>query len=238
MGKTFPCHDVIVNHDVIDYSSFRADTLNEANCQLYLHETDAIDNSDLIAFGQRIGDISNPFVIEAQPMPVWLSVSWWRHQMEAFSALLAICAGNSPVNGKSPAQRPVTRSFDVFFDLCLNKRLSKQSWVWWFETPWRSLWRHWIVLTFIRQGRNGNINNGDFEANNAALQWRHNGCDSVSNHQSHDCLLNRLFRPRSKKTSKLRVTGLCAGNSPGTSEFPAQMANYAENVSNWWRHHG
>ena len=70
------------------------------------------------------------------------------------------------------------------------------------------------------------------------LLWRHNGPDSVSNHQPHDCLLNRLFRRRSKKTSKLRVTGLCAGNSPGTGEFPAQMASYAENVSNWWRNHG
>ena len=68
------------------------------------------------------------------------------------------------------------------------------------------------------------------------LQWRHNGRDSVSNHQPHDCLLNRLFRRRSKKTSKLRVTGLCAGNSPGTGEFPAQMAIYAENFSIWWRH--
>ena len=65
----------------------------------------------------------------------------------------------------------------------------------------------------------------------------HNGRDSVSNHQHHDCLLNRLFRRRSKKTSKLRVTGLCAGNSPGTGEFPAQMASNAENVSIWWRHH-
>ena len=52
------------------------------------------------------------------------------------------------------------------------------------------------------------------------LQWRHNGRNSVSNHQPHDCLPNRLFRRRSKKTSKLRVTGLCAGNSPGTGEFP------------------
>ena len=52
---------------------------------------------------------------------------WWRHQMEAFSALLAICAGKSPVTGEFPAQRPVTRSFDIFFDLRLNKRLSKQS---------------------------------------------------------------------------------------------------------------
>ena len=69
------------------------------------------------------------------------------------------------------------------------------------------------------------------------LQWRHNGPDSVSNHQPHDCFLNCLFRRRSKETSKLCVTGLCAGNSPGTGKFPAQMASYAENVSIWWRHH-
>ena len=62
--------------------------------------------------------------------------------METFSALLAICAGNSPVTGEFPAQRPVTRSFDVFFDLRLNERLSKRSWGWWCETPSRPLWRH------------------------------------------------------------------------------------------------
>ena len=66
---------------------------------------------------------------------------WWRHQMETFSALLALCAGNSPVPGAFPAQMPVTRSFDVFFDLRLNKRLSKQSWGRWFETPLGPLWR-------------------------------------------------------------------------------------------------
>ena len=70
-----------------------------------------------------------------------------------------------------------------------------------------------------------------------SLQWRHNGRGSVSNHQPHHCLLNLWFRRRSKKTSKLRVTGLCVGNSPGTGEFPAQMASNAENVSIWWRHH-
>ena len=70
-----------------------------------------------------------------------------------------------------------------------------------------------------------------------SLQWRHNGRDSVSNHQPHDIFLNRLFRHRSKKTSKLRVTGLCAGNSPEADDFPAQMASNAENVSIWWRHH-
>ena len=67
--------------------------------------------------------------------------TWWRHQMETFSALLAICAGNSPVSGEFPAQRPVTRGFDVFFDLRLNKRLGKQSWGWWLETLSCSLWR-------------------------------------------------------------------------------------------------
>ena len=69
--------------------------------------------------------------------------AWWRRQMETFSVLLAICAGNSPVPGEFPAaQRPVTRSFDVFFDLHPNKRLSKQWWGWWFEVLSCPLWRH------------------------------------------------------------------------------------------------
>ena len=67
--------------------------------------------------------------------------------METFSALLAFCAGNSPVTGEFPSQRPVTRRFDVFFDLRQNKRLDKQSWCWWFETPSRQLWRHRNELT-------------------------------------------------------------------------------------------
>ena len=69
------------------------------------------------------------------------------------------------------------------------------------------------------------------------LQWRHNGRDGVSNHQPHHCLLNLLFRRRSKKTSKFRVTGLCAGNSTVTGEFPAQVGSNAKNASIWWRHH-
>ena len=75
-----------------------------------------------------------------------LGISWRRHQMETFFALLVRCAGNSPVTGEFPSQRPVTRSFDVFSDLRPNKRFSKQSWGWWFETPLRSLWRHCNVL--------------------------------------------------------------------------------------------
>ena len=75
--------------------------------------------------------------------------AWWRHQMETFSALLALCAGNSPVPDEFSAQRPVTRSFDVFFDLPLNKRLSKQAWCWWFETLSCPLWRHCNVFEFL-----------------------------------------------------------------------------------------
>ena len=66
-----------------------------------------------------------------------------------------------------------------------------------------------------------------------ALQWRHNGYNGISNHQRLDCLLNRLFRRRSKKTSKL-----CEENSPVTGEFPVQRASNTNNVSIWWRHHG
>ena len=68
--------------------------------------------------------------------------TWRRHQMEKFSALLALCAGNSPVTAEFPTQRPVKRSCDVFIDLSLNKPLRKQLWGCWFETPSRSLWRH------------------------------------------------------------------------------------------------
>ena len=70
-----------------------------------------------------------------------------------------------------------------------------------------------------------------------SLKWRHNGHDGISNPQPHHWLLNRLFRHRSKKTSKLPVAGLHAGNWLVTGEIPAQMASNAENVSIWVRHH-
>ena len=79
---------------------------------------------------------------KGKPIPQDNKWWWWRYERETFSALLALCAGNSPVNGEFPSQRPVTWSFDVFFDLCLNKRLSKQSWGWWFQTPSCPSWRH------------------------------------------------------------------------------------------------
>ena len=75
-------------------------------------------------------------------IPHMLIHTWWHHQMETFFALLALCVGNSPVTGEFPTQRPVTRSFGVFFDMSLNKRLSKQSRRRWFKTSSRSLWRH------------------------------------------------------------------------------------------------
>ena len=77
--------------------------------------------------------------------------SWWRHQMETFSTLLALCAGNSPVTGEFPSQRSMMQSVDNFFDVHLNKRLSKQSRHWWFEQPSRSLQRH----RKVRRNTNG-----------------------------------------------------------------------------------
>ena len=146
-----------------------------------------------------VGDKNNTLICG-----LLISMSWWRHQMETFSAL--------PVPGEFPTQRPVTRSFDVYFDLRPNKRLSKQSLGWWFETPGWSLWRHHNGCYFhhVMCG----------SPKNFTLLWRHNEQDSVYNHQPRGCLLDRLFRRRSKKTSKLRVTGLCVGNSPGPVNSP------------------
>ena len=83
--------------------------------------------------------------------------------MENFSALLVICVGNSLVTSECPSQRPVTQSFDVFFDLRLNKRLSKQSWGWWFETPSCPLCRH----------RNGSHVQRDSSGEMVSMTWRH-----------------------------------------------------------------
>ena len=106
----------------------------------------------------------------------------------------------------------------------------------WKNTPfWRNGWEHGCTLwsRLAGPGRHG----GSHRGSPTTLQWRHNGFDGVSTDQPHHCLLNRLFGRRWKKTSKFRVTGLCAGNSPGTGKFPAQMASNAENVSIRWRYH-
>ena len=105
--------------------------------------------------------------IEIRGTGVYLFVlSWWRHQMETFSALLAICAGYSLVSGEFPTQRPVTRSFDVFFDLRLNKRLCKQLGGWWFETLSRPLWRHRnvyvLLLSWLTLSNSPSFHSGDW----------------------------------------------------------------------------
>ena len=132
--------------------------------------------------------------------------------METFSALLALCAGNSPFPGEFPAQRPVTRSFDVFFDLRPNIRLSKQSWGWWFETPSHSLWCHcnvpelctnlqnmhiwswdavWSFLTFYIH----RIPGAGYMYNRKLSSWpiRHSPCVQVIHQSIHvvcNCCLN------------------------------------------------
>ena len=91
------------------------------------------------------------------------------------------------------------------------------------------LWKDWMRTLSGLQVHSGNCW--------WPLQWRHNGHDGVSNHQPHHCWLQFLFRLRSTITSKLRVTGLCVGNSPVTGEFLTQRASNLENVSIWWCHH-
>ena len=85
---------------------------------------------------------NEPYFSTTKAQSLITDIPWWRHQIETFSVLLAICVRNFPVPGEFPAQRPVPRSFDALFDLLLNQRLSKQSWGWWFETLSRKLWRH------------------------------------------------------------------------------------------------
>ena len=134
--------------------------------------------------------------------------------METFSALLSICAGNSPVPGEFPAQRPVTRSFGVFFDLRLNKRLSTQSWGWWFETLLCPLWRHCNVFSP--------------PASHIHKVYPHKICTLL-------CLLVVviLWCPRciytysscmmtSSNGNIFRVTGPLCGEFTGPGEFPTQ----------------
>ena len=110
--------------------------------------------SDLVLIAKQSASVM-PVLYFANSESTWDSTSLltfnslWRHQMETFSALLAICLGYSPVTSEFPAPRPATRSFGVFFDLWLNKPLSKQSGGWWLQTPLPSLWRHCYVIICI-----------------------------------------------------------------------------------------
>ena len=125
--------------------------------------------------------------------------------------------------------RPVIPSYDKAVHYCLVDLLDRDAFLclWYISNDIQEIFTYGRLV-----GDKLSIPN-----DSCSLQWHKNGRDSVSNHQPHDCLLNRLFRRRSKKTSKLCVTGLCVGNSPGTGEFPAQRVSNAENGSIWWRHH-
>ena len=115
-----------------------------ANANLEWHfKIPAVNREMQLNIGGLMASVFFEFIILKLRASLAFKLTWWRHEMETFSALLALCAGNSPVAGEFPAQRPVTRSFDVFFDLRLNKRLSKQSWGWWSGTPPQSLWRQY-----------------------------------------------------------------------------------------------
>ena len=118
----------------------------DIDCNRFANINTILENlQDILTLGGTC--INPPKMYESKGWNQLLHVSGWRHQMETFSALLAIWAGNSPVTGEFPAQRPVTRILDVFFDLRLNKRLYKQSCGWWFETPSGPLWRHCNVTS-------------------------------------------------------------------------------------------
>ena len=95
----------------------------------------------------------------------------------------------------------------------------------------------WLVWSMFPWEQDTLLQYLDYELIWFSIQWRHNERDGVSNHQPHDSLLHCLFSRRSKKTSKLLVTGLCEENSPVIGEFTVQRARNAENVSIWWRHH-
>ena len=146
-----------------------------------------------------------PFVFPGLESP-----TWWRHQMETFSALLAPCAGNPPVTGGFPSQRPVMRSFRINFDQHLNKRLTKQSRRRWFETSMRSLWRHCNAISSpLYRWYPHLVSNvpSDILAFYGVSPFviitpheRHLG----PNHWPSDCLFNSLGGPTSKKHPSLQ----------------------------------
>ena len=183
----------------------------------------------------------------------------WRHQMKTFSASMTFCAGNSLVTSEFPSQRPVTLSFDIFFDLRLNKRLNERTWGWWFETPSCSLCRHCIVLTqspdpdrtgtsdhnsshksqrwyhsnlrdhlarsnwttqFGTPPQRHPVPNCRTEKNEtdftfATLQWRHNGCNGVSNHWHIDFFAQPFVQAQIKENTKAPCHWSFWGESTG-----------------------
>ena len=159
--------------------------------------------------------------------------AWWRHQMETFSALLAICAGKSPVTGEFPAQRPVTRSFDVFFDLRLNNDLRRHChitiMVWWglascvlIISDWESYRAPSVShSTDIFKGCSTRNDEITYQILSTAVIHERLG---VSNHWPHDYLFNSLLRLRTKENVK------SSHNCPSLKGFQSQRASDAEAV--------
>ena len=126
-----------------NFSHHRAKSVDTILIKFHHHAIETWCTKEIILGDFNISEIDSYLWVLSRIANFHKSIiTWWRHQMETFSALLAICAGNSPVPGEFPTQRPVTRSFDVYFDLRPNKRLCKQLWDWWFQTQSWSLWRH------------------------------------------------------------------------------------------------
>ena len=131
---------------------------------------------------------------------------------------------DSCINTLRPEEKGWYFVYDIFKCIVLN-----DIFLFWTKFHWNFFLRVQLIM-----GKNQATNH---YLNQCSSQWHHNKCDGVSNHWRLVCLLNRLFRRRSKKISKLWVTGLCEGNPPVTSDFPSQRASNSENVSIWWRHH-
>ena len=150
---------------------------------------------------------------------IWFT--WWRHQMETFSALMAICARNSPVPGEFPAQRPVTRSFDVYFDLRLNKRLNKQPGGWWFETLSSPSWRHRNELT----------------SENVRERWSNHGddmapiCHLVTHNRHADRSTGIYFRRGEQETWSGGVIIFCSKYITAPLCHVIFIINYTTNLS-------
>ena len=140
-----------------------------------------------------------------------IDVSWWRHQMVTFSALLALCVGNSPVAGEFPSQRPVTRGFGVSLICALIS-----GWV--NNREAGDLRRHRAHYELIVMCTP--VKATIFSCMDLTLRWCHNEHDGVSNYRRLECLLSRLFMRRSKKTSKLCVTSLSLGIHRWPVDFP------------------
>ena len=154
-------------------------------------------------------------------LSVTVLASWWRHQMEIFSALLALCAGNSPVSGEFPAQRPVKQSFDVF----QFKRLSKHSRGWWFERLSRPLWRQCNDMSWHLVMRGHHRHNVDYKVtyvlyDNFGYRWYH----SKGPARSWETQGLTWWRHQMEKK---RITGHLCGEFTGHRWIPRTKANYA-----------